>query len=191
MDMSRTMNHDEKKALLELARASIARQLKQDRPMPELPDTPALKSGGGAFVTLHKGGKLRGCIGCFTGEGALTDTVEKMARSAAFEDPRFPPLKASELDEVDLEISVLTPMTRIKDPETVEVGRHGLYMIRGMNRGVLLPQVAVEQGWDKHTFLEHTCYKAGLDGQCWQDPSTEIYVFSADVFGEKDEAEEA
>ncbi|MBU1742883.1 MAG: AmmeMemoRadiSam system protein A, partial [Proteobacteria bacterium] len=128
----------------------------------------------------------RGCIGNFQGSGTLAETVQDMARAAAFEDPRFPPLSGDELAEVDLEISVLTPLRRIEDPSLIEVGRHGVYLIQGSCRGVLLPQVAVEWGWDRDTFLDQTCVKAGLGPGCWRDPGAEIYVFSAQVFGEKD-----
>ena len=102
----------------------------------------------------------------------------------SFADPRFPPLEKTELDQIEIEISVLTPMKRIYDPETVEVGRDGLYMIRGVNRGVLLPQVPVEHGWDRETFLDQTCLKAGLMPGTWKDDQTEIYVFQAEIFNE-------
>lgn len=185
MDESR-LTVDEKKALLGLARSAIAQKLKLDHPRPAIPPTPVMSSESGAFVTLHKGGRLRGCIGNFSGSGALTRTVEDMAEAAAFEDPRFPPLRAGEFPEIDLEISVLTPMRRITDVNEIEVGRHGLYMTQGPFRGVLLPQVPVEQGWNRDAFLRNTCLKAGLGQNCWQDPQTQIYVFSAEVFGEKD-----
>ncbi len=179
------LGSEEKKLLLKLARSAIAESLHLEHSRPAATGSPLLEEKRGAFVTLHKHGRLRGCIGNFVGTGPLTETVEDMARSAAFEDPRFPSLKPGELDEVDLEISVLTPMRRIGDPAEVEVGRHGVYVVNGPYRGVLLPQVATEQGWDRETFLDHTCLKAGLDPGCWRSPQTEIYVFSAEVFGEK------
>ena len=109
-----------------------------------------------------------------------------MARSAAFMDPRFSPLSSpKELSECDLEVSVLSPLTET-DPDQVEVGRHGIYIIKGFNRGVLLPQVATEQGWDRKTFLDQTCLKAGLKPDCWSDPQTKVLTFTAEVFGEKD-----
>ena len=184
--MADELSQDERRVLLKLARASIAGRLDPRAEVPSHEITPKLKAKSGAFVTLHKKGALRGCIGQFVSDGPLTATVEEMARAAAFQDPRFPPLKVSELDKIDLEISVLTPMRRVEDPSEIEVGRHGIYIIQGRNRGVLLPQVATEQGWDRDTFLEHTCIKAGLGRECWKDPKAEIYVFSAEVFGELD-----
>jgi len=183
------LSPEEKRVLLGLARTAIAEKLKMARHKAQAPDSPALSSERGAFVSLHKGGRLRGCIGNFSSTSPLTRTVEAMAQAAAFEDPRFPPLSPDELDDVDLEISVLTPLRRIKDLEEIEVGRHGIYIIQGPYRGVLLPQVATEQGWDRQAFLENTCLKAGLKSGCWREPKTEIYIFSAEVFGEKESAE--
>lgn len=180
------LGNDERRALLGLARKAIARRLKLDRPAPSTAAASGLTERNGCFVTLHKAGRLRGCIGRFTSDEPLPRTVEEMAEAAAFEDPRFPPLSKNELDEIDLEISVLTPMRRVARPDEVEVGRHGVYIIRGHCRGVLLPQVATENFWDRETFLEHTCLKAGLGRDLWKDPKTEIYVFSAEVFGEKE-----
>jgi len=181
-----TLTADERRRLLALARDSIEERLAGRGPA-RTEDQGSLAREGGAFVTLHQHGQLRGCIGNFQGSGTLAETVRDMARAAAFEDPRFPPLSGHELAEVDLEISVLTPLRRIEDPSLIEVGRHGIYLIHGPRRGVLLPQVAVEWGWDRDTFLDQTCVKAGLRPGCWRDPATEIYVFSAEVFGEKDE----
>ena len=179
-----TLNSEEKQALLGIARSAIAGELNMKKPPPAPVSSPRLESRSGAFVSLHKRGALRGCIGRFESQGPLIETIKDMAKAAAFEDPRFPPLKPNELDEVDVEISVLTPMRRIDDLEEIEVGRHGLYMVRGPMRGVLLPQVATEYHWDRQAFLEHTCQKAGLEKDCWRDDRTEIFVFSAEVFGE-------
>ena len=179
-----TLTPEEQKDLLRLARQAIASGLKLDHDPVEVVPTPNLTARSGAFVTLHKFGALRGCIGRFTSDGPLTETVQAMARAAAFEDPRFPQLDPNEFTAVELEISVLTPMEPINDIHRIEVGKHGLYMINGYYRGVLLPQVAVEQGWDRMTFLEHTCRKAGLGADCWKDKKTEIFIFSAEVFGE-------
>lgn len=176
---------DERQRLLELARDSIEERLAGQGPAP-VETQGALAREGGAFVTLHNHGQLRGCIGNFQGTGTLAETVRDMARAAAFEDPRFPPLSGRELDEVDLEISVLSPLERTQDPEAIEVGRHGIYIIQGPFRGVLLPQVAVEWGWDRDTFLDQTCVKAGLRPGCWRDSRTEIYIFTAEIFGEKE-----
>lgn len=176
----------EKQNLLALARWAIGKKLKTGGPEPKVEPTPVLSAERGVFVSLHKRGRLRGCIGNFSSATPLTLNVEDMARAAAFEDPRFPPLGPEELAEVDLEISVLTPMRRIKNLEEIEVGRHGIYITQGSCRGVLLPQVATEQGWDRDAFLENTCLKAGLGPDCWQDRETEIHIFSAEVFGEKE-----
>ena len=180
------LSDQERRALLQIARASIAEKFSCAAELPEIPDTPAMGSLCGVFVTLHKKGCLRGCIGSFTSEIPLPMTIDRMAKCAAFEDPRFPELRCEELDDMDLEISVLSPMCKIDDPAEVEVGKHGLYMVCGYRRGVLLPQVAVEQGWDRDTFLEHTCLKAGLKSGCWKDSKTEIFIVTAEVFGEKD-----
>jgi AmmeMemoRadiSam system protein A len=105
-----------------------------------------------------------------------------MAPAAAFQDPRFGPLQADELADLEIEISVLTPMRLIKTTDEIEVGKHGLYIVRGLNRGLLLPQVATQYHWDRPTFLEHTCNKAGLPPDAWKDPSTQIFIFRAEIF---------
>ncbi|MDR3237545.1 MAG: AmmeMemoRadiSam system protein A [Spirochaetia bacterium] len=140
----------------------------------------------GAFVTLHQRGELRGCIGYIEGVKTIPETVMEMALSAAFKDPRFPPLKKEEYDSIDLEISILSPIEEVTDLSGIVVGRDGLIVSRGYNRGLLLPQVASEYGWDRETFLRHTCRKAGLPPDAWKDPSTRIEKFSAQVFGEKE-----
>jgi len=177
----------EKKVLLEIARKAIVARLTGKKFT--FPDT--LQGGTlanrGAFVTLHKRGELRGCIGIFTSDKPLYQTVRDMALAAAFEDPRFPPLTRKEIEEIDIEISVLSPLKRIDDIGSIEVGKHGLYIVKGFNRGVLLPQVATENNWDRETFLTQTCYKAGLPGSCWQG-DCEIYTFTAQIFGEKDDS---
>lgn len=139
----------------------------------------------GAFVSLHtRAGRLRGCIGCFTGSGPLTRTVADMAVSAGFYDPRFPQVDAAELEGLEIEISVLSPLRPVTDISEIEVGRHGIQVSRGHRRGVLLPQVATKYGWDRVRFLEETCNKAGLPRDAWRDPETRIQVFTADVFSE-------
>jgi AmmeMemoRadiSam system protein A len=105
-----------------------------------------------------------------------------MAEAAAFKDPRFTPVKEKELPELDIEISVLTPLKKITDVNEIQVGKHGIYIVKGMWAGLLLPQVATEYGWDRQTFLEHTCQKAGLPSNVWKEKDTEIYIFSADIF---------
>lgn len=171
-----------RRTLLGVARASIESALSREGKAPE-PDDPELQVEAGAFVTLRKRGSLRGCIGTFYARGPLHRTVFQMARAAAFEDPRFPPVTSEELPQIDVEISVLAPMKKIGGVEEVEVGRHGLCIVQGQQRGVLLPQVAVECQWDGNTFLAHTCAKAGLPPDAWQK-GAEIYSFEAEVFGE-------
>jgi AmmeMemoRadiSam system protein A len=109
-----------------------------------------------------------------------------MAIAAAFQDPRFPGLTEGEYNDIEIEISVMSPLEKITDVNKIQVGKHGLIIKSGFNSGLLLPQVATEQGWDRDTFLEHTCYKAGLPGNSWKKPDTEILIFSAEVFSEKD-----
>ncbi len=136
----------------------------------------------GAFVSLKIRGALRGCIGCITARAPLYRIVSDMAVQAAFCDPRFQPLTIAELGKTDIEISVLTPFQDIQGPEEIEVGKHGLFVCRGSQSGLLLPQVATEHGWNRIEFLEWTCQKAGLPKDAWKEPETSIQVFSADVF---------
>ncbi len=173
---------EEKKALLELARKTIEAKCCGDRAPEPAAQSPAFNELRGAFVTLHKQGNLRGCIGQIQARQPLVRTVAEMAVAAAFEDPRFPPLRREELRDIDIEISVLTPLRRITDVGEIQVGTHGIYLRRGAYSGLLLPQVATEWGWDRNTFLEHTCEKAHLPRDAWKDKKAEIYIFSADVF---------
>ncbi len=172
-----------KATLLRVARTTLEDHFSR-KTEPVDTGAPELQGENGAFVTLHKNESLRGCIGVFTGKGPLHATIASMALAAAFDDPRFPPLTAAELDALDIEISVLSPLTPIQKVDEIEVGRHGLYIIKGFNRGVLLPQVATEYGWDRTTFLSQTCIKAGLNRDCWKE-GAQILVFTAEVFGEK------
>jgi len=150
-------------------------------PKPVL-DSRTLNEELGAFVTLKKDGRLRGCIGNIVGNGPLAATIERMAGAAAFEDPRFPPLTAAELAGLDIEVSVMGPLSPCPDPELIEVGRHGLYIRKAMHSGLLLPQVATEWGWDRETFLDQTCVKAGLPKGTWRKSKTEIWWFEAVIF---------
>jgi AmmeMemoRadiSam system protein A len=145
-------------------------------------ESPRLKEPGAAFVCIHKGPDLRGCIGMIEARSSLCETVKRMAVEAAFGDPRFCALSPGELEEIDIEISVLTPMQRISDPSKIEIGKHGLLIRQGFNSGILLPQVATEHNWDRNEFLKWTCRKAGLPDKAWKSRETEVYVFSADVF---------
>lgn len=180
------LNGQEQQRLLEIARQSISDAAGGRGPAPLEAEPDGLTLERGAFVTIHRHGNLRGCIGNFTAEGPLADTVQQMAVSAALHDPRFPPVSPDEMDELDLEISVLSPLSKIENVGEIEVGVHGIYIISPRGRGVLLPQVAAEWGWDRDTFLDQTCVKAGLQPGCWRDDDVEILIFSAQVFGEED-----
>jgi MEMO1 family protein len=176
------LNEEEKKALHQIAKTVIENKAK-GKAVPDFKvESPTLKENRGAFVTIHKRGQLRGCIGYIEGQGPLHKTIERMAEAAAFKDPRFTPVKENELPELELEISVLTPLKRITDVNEIQVGKHGIYIVKGMWAGLLLPQVATEYGWDRQTFLEHTCQKANLPSNAWKEKDTEIYIFSADIF---------
>ncbi len=177
------LSEEEKKILKELAYTTIKAKLNGE-PLPVLKNpTSKLMEPRGAFVTLHKkNGQLRGCIGMIEGLKPLWETIRDMAIQAAFHDPRFPPLRSEELDDIDIEISVLTPLEPIEDISEIEIGTHGLVVRKGPYSGLLLPQVAVEQKWDREAFLEWTCRKAGLEPDAWKQPDTRVFVFSADVF---------
>ncbi|MFW5710993.1 MAG: AmmeMemoRadiSam system protein A [Spirochaetota bacterium] len=183
--MSFSLSSQEKDILLRTARESIRSSLTGEAPRYPEP-TENLHKNCGAFVTLHEGEKLRGCIGHIFAVRPLFEGIKELARSSAFDDPRFPALQLPEYDEIDIEISVLTPLEKAESPEQVEVGVHGLYIKSGGRSGVLLPQVPVEQGWNRRQYLTNLCYKAGLSGDCWTHPQTELYLFTAIVFGEKE-----
>ena len=180
------LTREEKAYLLTLARRTIESSLGKETRDPPALQSPVLDKPCGAFVTLSKKGTLRGCIGYIEAVKPLRETIAEMAESAAFKDWRFPPLRESELDEIEIEISVLSPLRRIDDPSLIEVGTHGIIISRGSNRGLLLPQVAVEWGWDRQTFLRQTCIKAGLPEEAWSKEGTTIDIFSADIFNEHD-----
>jgi AmmeMemoRadiSam system protein A len=169
--------------LLGIARRAIEGTVREGRAPEPKSVNEALQTPQGAFVTITIGGDLRGCIGTFREDTPLYRTVAQMAVAAAKEDPRFPPLTAAELPRIHLEISALTPMKPVADVREIEVGRHGLYITKGFSSGVLLPQVATEYGWDRTTFLEQTCRKAGLPKDAWQK-GAKILSFEAEVFGE-------
>lgn len=176
-----SLSESDKVFLKQLARDAIeARLYKKKLPKREIPDS--LKHKQGAFVTIKKKGELRGCIGYIKGYLPLYETVEEMAQHAAFNDPRFEALKKEELKDIEIEISVLSPLKKVDSIEEIEVGKHGIYIEKGFNSGLLLPQVAIEHGWDRKTFLEHTCYKAGLDRDAYRDRDADIYIFTAEVF---------
>ena len=173
---------DDRVRLLRLARRSFEARVRREA-------TPAAERGGaldlqcGAFVTIHRAGDLRGCLGRLEPNAPLADTVAHLARAVADSDPRFQPVTIDELSSISLEISVLTPWREISDVAEIEVGRHGLILEHGYRRGLLLPQVATEHGWDRETFLDHTCIKAGLAPGAWRC-GARVLAFEAVVFGE-------
>ena len=182
------LNHEEKIELLRIARTTLESYL-ASRYFPSIrPKSPRLEDRGGAFVTLDSHGNLRGCIGHMAADKPLCLSVQKMAIHAATADPRFQPVTLGELSEIEIEISVLSPLAVLPHDRLSEirVGEHGLVISHGRSRGVLLPQVAAEHGWDRETFLSHTCRKAGLPADSWKSPETVIEIFSADVFSEKE-----
>ena len=182
--MERAFAAGARQALLALARNVIHQQVRQRRPAPPPCPDPALAVAGGCFVTIKQRGQLRGCIGTFRSEHPLWENVAQMAAAAATGDPRFYPMQEPDLADFTLEISVLSPLQRIASVAEIEVGRHGLYVEKGPARGVLLPQVASEYGWDRPTFLRQTCHKADLPPDAWQNAESVISIFSAQIFGE-------
>jgi AmmeMemoRadiSam system protein A len=140
----------------------------------------------GAFVTLHKHAELRGCIGNLQGQQPLYLTVRDMAVEAAVDDPRFSRVTLEELKDIDIEISALSPLERVESTDEIRMGIHGVLLKSGFNKGVYLPQVATETGWSKEEFLSNLCQKARLPASAWKDKSTEIYIFTAEVFSEKE-----
>jgi len=170
--------------LLALARNTLENYLRSGKAPHHHPREPELHSRFGAFVSLHRGRELRGCIGQLSADTDLWRTIQRCAISAAVEDTRFKPVKEEELSSLEIEISVLTPSRLVDNPDQIEVGRHGILIIRGDRKGLLLPQVAQQFGWDRDTFLAQTCRKAGLAEDAWREPATEIYIFDAEVFSE-------
>jgi len=173
----------EKDELLKIARKSVESAVRDHKQYEYSPaGFDALAQERGAFVTLKEHGQLRGCIGYVSPFKPLYVTVRDVAAFAALRDTRFRPVSASELGALDYEISVLSPMRRVLDVKEIRVGRDGLIMKSGDIEGLLLPQVPVEEKWDRTTFLDETCYKAGLSKNCWQSPDTDIFRFTALVF---------
>ncbi len=174
----------DQETLFQVARDSIKAHLKGEGSVLPQVASPILNQPSGVFVTLHRHGCLRGCIGYLDARKPLLAAVQEMAVAAAFGDPRFPPLREDELADLDLEISILSPMHQIKNIDEIQVGRDGIYLERGGCRGLLLPQVATEYSWDRLTFLKQTCNKACLPQNAWEDPATRIFIFSATILHE-------
>jgi len=177
-----SLTQAEKNILLDIARNAIQCRMDGKEPAESSMEYETLKEKRGAFVTIKEDEHLRGCIGCIDARESLYKAVKEMAIAAAFKDPRFPPLEHNELKHLTIEISALTPLKLIKDINEIEVGKHGIYIVKGYHSGILLPQVATEYAWDRFAFLEETCYKAGLSPNAWKEKDTKVYIFSAEVF---------
>jgi AmmeMemoRadiSam system protein A len=178
------LDETDKTILLKLARTTLEARF-SGNPSPACHTSrEGLLERKGAFVSLHRGNELRGCIGQLYPDRELFKIVQHCVLSAALEDTRFIAVSQNEVRELSIEISVLTPFRRIREIEEIEVGKHGLYIVQGIFRGLLLPQVATEYGWDRKTFLEHSCRKAGLHESAWQDPHTVMHTFEAEIFSD-------
>lgn len=182
------LSHEQKQKLLKLARKQIEAYVRGGKRLKINEADPRLKLKEGSFVTIHKKGRLRGCIGNILGSGPLVELVRDMAIASATQDPRFPPVNESELSLIDVEVSVLSVPYQIKSVDEIELGKHGVIVKGGArNSGVFLPQVADETKWSKEEFLSQLCsQKAGLARDCWKDPKTRIEIFTAQVFSEED-----
>jgi AmmeMemoRadiSam system protein A len=183
--MDLILSETEKKILLRSARETLEAKLEKRGPVYDEPTPLLADTSYGVFVTLRSAsGDLRGCIGNLTGRGKpLSELVKEMALASAFEDPRFPPVRKDEIKSLSLEISVLSEFEKA-DPQSVIPGKHGIFIRRGYNSGLFLPQVATEQGWGREQFLSHGCLKAGLPSESWRQKDTEISIFTAVVFHE-------
>jgi len=181
--MSELLGKKDQKELLKTARDAIVSYITSGAESAIEPSSEMVCTAHGCFVTIKQNGKLRGCIGNFISEKTLHLLVREMAIAAAIHDPRFYPMKEPDLKDFSLEISVLSPLEKVESIDTISVGKHGLYITKNSSHGVLLPQVAVEYGWDRENFLKHTCLKAGLPEKAWQK-ECDIFIFTAQVFGE-------
>ncbi len=180
------LNLQEQKELLQLARKTLEAYLKKGSIPDYKTNNPNLLRKAGAFVTLNKDSMLRGCIGNFFSNEPLYKNIQTMAIAAAVEDPRFRHVTPDELNNIEVEISVLSELETVKSIDEIKVGEHGLYVTKGYYRGVLLPQVATEYGWDRDTFLSETCMKAGLPEDEWKKTGIKIEKFTAQVFNEEE-----
>ncbi|MBW4056154.1 MAG: AmmeMemoRadiSam system protein A [Proteobacteria bacterium] len=181
--MSELLTKKEQKELLKIARETIVAYVTNRKVPAVVTLSPGLNLHSGCFVTVKQKEELRGCIGNFVSEQPLYLLIQEMAVSAATRDPRFYPMKVEDLADFTLEISVLSPLEKAASIDEIRVGVHGIYIVKGTYRGVLLPQVATEYGWNRDEFLQHTCIKAGLPKDAWTG-ECDIFIFSAQVFGE-------
>jgi AmmeMemoRadiSam system protein A len=175
----------EKHLLLDIARRALAISVRQGGTFDDFPPHEILSRPGGAFVTLRRRGRLRGCIGQFATDLPLVRVVARCAIAAGREDPRFHAVKPDELAEIEIELSILSPAVEVS-PDQIEIGRYGLIVSNEQQRGVLLPQVAAQYGWTAERFLQETCVKGGLDQNAWKIPGTRIEAFTAEIFSESE-----
>ncbi len=180
------LNEQEQKSLLRIARSTLESYIRTGKRPEVTPLTSKLGEKRGAFVTLHERGDLRGCIGYVEAVKPLYQAVSEMAVAASTEDPRFPPVRVEELDKIDIEITVLSPLRPLPSPDSAVVGKHGLVIRKGFRSGLLLPQVPVEQNWNREQFLANTCLKAGLPPSAYKEKDAQLYSFTGQVFGEKE-----
>jgi AmmeMemoRadiSam system protein A len=178
-----SLSEADRRSLLELARRAIAEAVSLQKPAGGIPQSGVFAEKRGVFVTLHARGRLRGCIGVIEPFELLGESIARCAANAALRDPRFSPVRVEELPELEIEISLMSPLEAIL-LENIEIGKHGLLISQGSKRGLLLPQVAVEHKLGRDQFLEETCRKAGLNTKAWQEPETQIFGFTCEVFSE-------
>ncbi len=178
-----SLSEAERRSVLELARQAISAAVSRSALPSPIPQVEVFAEKHGVFITLRVNDQLRGCIGVIEGHEPLGEAVARCAVSAALQDPRFAPLGTAELGELEVEVSILSPPATIR-PEDIEIGKHGLLISRGSQRGLLLPQVAIEHSLGSEQFLDETCRKAGLPRGAWRDPETLIFGFTCEVFSE-------
>lgn len=185
-EVDKMLTEEQKEKLLRIAKETLEIYIKTTKKLDFKEDDPILNKEMGAFVTLHKDGQLRGCIGNIIGRGPLYLTVRDMAIESSTADPRFPPVTPLELNDIEIEISVLSELEKTTNPDDIEMGTHGVLIRSGFRSGVYLPQVATETGWSKEEFMSSLCaHKAGLPADAWKRGEVDIYLFTAEVFGEK------
>jgi AmmeMemoRadiSam system protein A len=184
-----SLSEDDRRSLLALARRAIGDAVSLQKSAEALPQNGVFAEKRGVFVTLHARGRLRGCIGVIEAFEPLGESIARCAANAALRDPRFPPVQVEDIPELQIELSLLSPLELIL-PENIEIGNHGLLISQGSKRGLLLPQVAVEHRLGREQFLDETCRKAGLNAKAWQEPETRILGFTCEVFAESTNTEE-
>jgi len=178
-----SLSEEDRLAVLAVARQGVLHAVAHGRPAGNFPETGVFAEQRGLFVTLHVRGKLRGCIGVIEARATLGESLVRCAADAALHDPRFAPMRVEEIEDLHIEVSILSDMLPIR-PEEVEIGRHGLLVERGMRRGLLLPQVATEHRLSREQFLAETCFKAGLQRDAWRDVQTKLYGFECIIMAE-------